>query len=264
MTAPRRIAFWIAGALFALTVAGLVTAGVLLAPLDRSVVVHWNVAGEPDRWGPAWTYLVLIGVVGLVLTGIALLFGLLRMREPDEIADPAPIELAPGEVAAWSRTVLASRGFFWAIGVGIAFAFIASAIVIAATSGLAWPVLILPVGLLVLLALTAGWRVSAGPTGLTVRGLFGVPVFRVSASDIAAVSAVGIHPMRDFGGWGIRGALGRRGEWRTGIIVRAGDAIQVRRRNGREFVVTVDDAATGAAVLKAYAGGSSTATGGAE
>lgn len=253
MTKAKRIAFWVAGALFALTIAGVVVASVLLAPLDQEVVVHWDIAGRPDGWGPAWTYLVLIGATGLLLAIIALVFGLLRAGEPATVTDPDPIDLAPGEVVAWSRTVLASRASLWAIGSGIAFSAIATGIVIAATSGRAWPIVFLPVLLLVALALTVGWRVSAGPNGLVVRGLVGLPRFRVRPEDIASAAAVGIHPMRDFGGWGIRGSLGPDGRWRTGIVVRAGDAIRVTRRDGREFIVTVDDAATGAAVLKTYA-----------
>ncbi len=259
MTAARRIAFWITGALLALTIAGVVLSAVLLAPLDRDVVVHWNAAGEPDRWGPAWTYVAIIGGTGLLLTVIALVFALWRVRPPAEVEPPEPIELAPGEVAAWTRTVLPGAVFYWALGVAATVSIAGAVIVILATSGRGWPAVFLPIVVLVALALTAGWRVSAGPKGLKVRGLFGIPVFRVRANDIADVAAVAVAPMREFGGWGVRGVIGADGHWRTGIIVRAGHGIQVTRRNGRQFVVTVPDAATGAAVLKAYAGTSFTA-----
>jgi hypothetical protein len=36
-----------------------------------------------------------------------------------------------------------------------------------------------------------------------------------------------------------------------GIVLRAGEALQVTRRDGRRFTVTVDDAATAAALLEA-------------
>jgi len=252
MTRARRIAFWIAGALLALTIAGVAVAVAALQPLDQEVVVHWNVAGEPDRWGPASTYPFLIAAVGLVFTGIALVFAFARLRDPDAVVDPDPVELAPGEIAAWTRRATAAPAFSWAIGIGIGFTILACAVVIPATSGRGWPMAILPVLLVVLVGLTGGWRVSVGPAGLSVRGLLGIPVMRVPIADIESVVAVGVRPMRDFGGWGIRGAVGRGGHWRTGVIVRAGDAIQVTRRGGRQFVVTVDDAATAAAVLKAY------------
>ena len=252
MTRARRIAFWIAGVMLALTIAGVALAVALLQPLDQQVVVHWDIAGEPDRWGPASTYPFLIAAVGLVFTGIALLFACSRLRDPDTVVDPEAVELAPGEIAAWTRRATAAPAFYWAIGIGIAFTVLACAVVIPATSGRGWPMAIVPVLLLVLLGLAGGWRVSAGPAGLTVRGLFGIPVMRVPIADIASAVAVGVRPMRDFGGWGIRGAVGRGGHWRTGVIVRAGDAIEVTRRSGKQFVVTVDDAATAAAVLKAF------------
>jgi len=55
--------------------------------------------------------------------------------------------------------------------------------------------------------------------------------------------------MTQFGGWGIR--LGLDG--RLGVVLRRGDAIQIERAGTRTLVVTVDDAATGAALLKALA-----------
>lgn len=252
MTTAKKVAFSIAALLLALTIGGIVLTTVLLAPLDREVVIHWNIAGEPDGWGPAWTYPLLIGVLGLVFTAIALVVALLPARAPIDVVDPEPIHLAPGQVAAWNRTVLASTAFYWVVGAGIVVSAAAAVVTVWATSGRAWPIVFLPVLLGVLLALSGGWRVSAGPAGLTVRGIYGLPVFRVKAADIAGVVAIGVVPLRDFGGWGIRGAVGRDGHWRTGIVVRAGDAIQVTRRSGKQFVVTVDDAARGAAVLKAY------------
>jgi hypothetical protein len=253
MTKARKIACWIAGALVALTIVGVIVAGVLLAPLDREVVIHWDLTGQPNGWGPAWTYLILIGTSGLLLAVIALVFALIPGPADREIVDPDPIVLAPGEVAAWSRIVLSSRGYRWTMAVGIVATLAGAFAAMSLTSGAAWPALFVPVLLLIVLGLSAGWRVSAGPTGLTVRGLAGLPIMRVRTSDIVQAVAIGVHPLRDFGGWGIRGAIGRGGHWRTGVVARAGDAIQVTRRNGRAFVVTVDDAATAAAVLNAYA-----------
>ena len=51
------------------------------------------------------------------------------------------------------------------------------------------------------------------------------------------------------GGWGLR--VGRGG--RTGLVVRSGQALEVERTGGRIVVVTVDDAARGAALLTAVA-----------
>ncbi|GAA3029785.1 hypothetical protein GCM10020000_03060 [Streptomyces olivoverticillatus] len=54
--------------------------------------------------------------------------------------------------------------------------------------------------------------------------------------------------MRDFGGWGYRARPGA-----SGIVLRSGDAISARLTTGSEFVVTVDDAATAAALLNTLA-----------
>src|SRR5690606_36580405 len=111
--------------------------------------------------------------------------------------------------------------------------------------GLAWLAFLAPSSLIVLLALMPGWRVSAGPTGLTVRGLLGIPVIRVPLADIADTAAITLlQPLVDFGGWGYRWIIGPGGKSRTGVVVRAGEALRVTRRDGRELIVTVDDAAT--------------------
>jgi len=55
-----------------------------------------------------------------------------------------------------------------------------------------------------------------------------------------------VDPMGQFGGWGLRwGPAG------FGVVLRTGEGIEVRRRSGKTLTVTVDDAATGAALLNA-------------
>lgn len=199
-----------------------------------------------------WWLLVAAGV-GLALAVPAWLW---LPREPAVVVEPAQrarIELAQGEVAAWSASVASPRGFLWLISVVIVFTVGASILATVNSHGRVWFVIIIPVLLTVMLLLTLGWRVTAGPAGLTVRGLIGLPVFRVRGSDIVDAVAIDLDPIADFGGWGIRWALTSGGRSRTGIVARAGEALQVTRRDGREFVVTVDDAATAAAVLRAHA-----------
>ena len=64
-----------------------------------------------------------------------------------------------------------------------------------------------------------------------------------------------VDPAAEFGGWGFR--LGLDG--RFGIVLHAGEAIQVERRHGRPLVVTVDDAQTGAGLLAALVARAQTA-----
>ncbi len=94
------------------------------------------------------------------------------------------------------------------------------------------------------------WRVRVDERGLAVASLLGWPRTRIAPGEIRAVRVVEVDPLREFGGWGWRmDALGR-----SGVVVRRGPAIEVERPSGRRFVVTVADAATGAAVLAAIAG----------
>lgn len=91
-----------------------------------------------------------------------------------------------------------------------------------------------------------GVRVTVDARGLTLSGLLGVPRYRVPLGRIAAADVVEVAPLA-FGGWGLR--LSRRGE--VGVILRAGPGLRVDRIAGRPLVITVDDAATGAGLLRA-------------
>jgi hypothetical protein len=74
-------------------------------------------------------------------------------------------------------------------------------------------------------------------------------MYRVAAADVASAGTTSVVPLGEFGGYGIRFGLGRR----LGVITRGGEALEVQRRDGRAVVVTVDDAATAAGLLTAYA-----------
>ena len=62
-------------------------------------------------------------------------------------------------------------------------------------------------------------------------------------------SVIDVSPLRDFGGWGWR--VGHGG--RTGIVLRSGEALLVEQTGGRSLVITVEDAAQGAALLNTMA-----------
>ena len=189
---------------------------------------------------------------GLVLAVPAWLWLPRQPRDASSLPELPTVEPRPGEVLAWHRTVLARPAFYWAIALLIVGSLVIGVVATAGTDGRAAVAFVAPVVLTVLLVLTAGWRVSVGPAGLTVRGLVGLPVFRVPLEDMVEVSAVRGDPVADFGGWGIRWVPAVGGASRTGIVIRAGEGLQVTRRDGREFVVTVDDAPMAAAVLRAH------------
>lgn len=71
--------------------------------------------------------------------------------------------------------------------------------------------------------------------------------YAVSRREGGVSAFRGVDRKGEFGGWGLRLSVDRR----FGVVLRAGEAIEVTRANGKRFVVTVDDAGTGAALLEA-------------
>jgi hypothetical protein len=140
---------------------------------------------------------------------------------------------------------------------GAAVAIFAGVLVIAVSAAVAWvtgadPLLVwLLVGTAVLLlavaATTLAFHVRVDDSGLHVESVLGMPRFHVPLADVESAARVDVEPMGEFGGWGLRLSTGRR----FGVVLRSGEAIEVLRRSGKRFVVTVDDADTGAALLEA-------------
>ncbi|WP_449476135.1 DUF1648 domain-containing protein [Streptomyces abikoensis] len=92
-------------------------------------------------------------------------------------------------------------------------------------------------------------RVTVDRHGLTVNVLgLPRPRVRIPLDRIAEAGHRDVEPLRDLGGWGYRAVPGR-----SGFALRSGPAVVVRLTTGSEFVVTVDDAATAAALLAALA-----------
>lgn len=69
------------------------------------------------------------------------------------------------------------------------------------------------------------------------------PHTRIALERILSAEAVDLAPT----GWGYRGSLRLLGS--AAVIIRRGSALSLRLAGGKSFVVTVDDAATGAALL---------------
>lgn len=160
---------------------------------------------------------------------------------------PKPVDLYGGERLSWSHTarlgniglMIVALAFVWAIGIVIFASF-------AAQSSVVFAIVIL-VFVAVLVVTTTWWRVSADRRGFTVRGALGWPVKRIPLEDIRTVQVVDVTPTRDFGGYGWRWTV----DGRSGVILRAGSGIEVTASSGKRFVVTVDDAETGAGVIAA-------------
>lgn len=123
---------------------------------------------------------------------------------------------------------------------------VATVVVLASGSPVAAP---LGLGAASIVLITASrLRMVIDSEGVRVRwGPLGFPVNRLRIDQILDAQAVVIRPLHA-GGWGYRGSrlLFRR----AAAVVRRGPAIRLELVKNRVFVVTVDDAATGATVLQ--------------
>jgi hypothetical protein len=191
---------------------------------------------------------LLIGcVLGLALA-VPAWFVLPRAdTEHAEVPDAEPLAVGETERVSWSRTVrLGGVALGVLVGSMVLF-FVIAVFTTVASSRITWSVVGVLVVVMLLVLATATWRVSADRRGLIVRSALGWPRVIIPAEDIHQVSVITVNPAGDFGGWGWR----RDVAGRTGIIMRAGQAMQVTRASGKRFVVTVDDAEIGASVLAA-------------
>lgn len=214
--------------------------GTLMVLLVRD---NLDAADAADVVSPLANLTVAAGVGGTAaLAGWAL--ARLVPDGPSASEQPGPVEtlpLGPGEAAGWSRGT-GSRPMT-AVG---------------AVLVVAGPVLLLlapwAVGLVVCAAgaLVLGMsqvRVTVDRRGLSLRpALSPWPRVRVPLDEVASARAREIDALAEFGGWGYR-VRARR----TGLVLRSGEALVVRRDGGREFAVTVSDARTAAALLNTLA-----------
>ncbi|GAA2792862.1 DUF1648 domain-containing protein [Streptomyces showdoensis] len=204
--------------------------------------------GNLDVTDPAEARLPLAGLtVALALAALVALAGWALTRLVPE--DPAPrapgtagaprLDLGAGELAGWARTA----GSLPMSVLAGAFLLAAPVVLLLAP----WPYALIPLAVGVPGAALSRVRVTADRRGLTVRpALAARPRLRVPLDDITGATARDVDPLGEFGGWGYRVRPGA-----GGVILRSGPALAVRRRDGREFVVTVDDAATAAGLLNA-------------
>ncbi|MFI0739097.1 hypothetical protein ACH4PU_13555 [Streptomyces sp. NPDC021100] len=182
---------------------------------------------------------LVAGVLGILLAGLTAP----RPRQTVTAATTAAprLPLGPTEGAVWTRAVV-SRPL---LGLGVALLAVAAGFGFAGgwTSGLG-----MAVGALLVLPLS-GARVAVDRHGLTVTPLWAPrPRLRVGLDRVGSADGRALDAFREFGGWGYRVRSGR-----SGFVLRSGDALVVRLTGGGEFVVTVDDAATAAALLNTLA-----------
>jgi hypothetical protein len=208
----------------------------------------WSQRGVTDVEALPGSTVVAPLLIGLGAAVVAAALGVLVTPRIPFVATPhldAPgLDLAAGEQAYWSSTARPSKAFL-AVPIGA----ILLIVVVFTVVGLPiWLTAIVALALASLFTMVA-WNVVVDRHGLTVTGLLGFPRIHIPLAQVDSATAITLNAFREFGGWGVR--VGRTGDW--GVVVRSGDTIRVERTKGAPFVVTVDDAETGARLLTSLA-----------
>lgn len=205
--------------------------GLGTALLGLVVYLNWDAAS----WEEAGTF--NLWHVGIVLVGVfaggAAGFVAGRRWSPERpvtTADGPVIEVAPGERVSWVGRASVRWPLLLLGG--------AALVLVGVPDVGPWLA-----GLFVLLAL-AFMQVEANVNndGLTIR-LSGIPVRRIALEKVSSARAIDLEPAQ-WGGWGWRAS-----PHGSAIVLRRGEALELTFTGGRRFAVTVDDAATGAALL---------------
>lgn len=212
---------------------GYLMAAVLIVNLDAG-------EGAPGVSFPMWQLAAALGA-GTLAAGLGFVLAALGPvpQQPDrsvEAMDGERIVLADGEVAGWARS--ADSWWLPLIGLGL----LVLGVVLFFLGNWSAAVLLLIVG--VVPASFTRPYVSVDRRGITVSGMLPWPRIRVPLDRIEAATSRDINALAEYGGWGYRIRPGR-----TGVMIRSGEGIVARLVDGREFAVTVDDSATGAALL---------------
>ncbi len=191
-----------------------------------------------------WTLAIAL-VAPLVPAAVAALLVPRDRPQPATGEVPAGVPQVPlgdSTRAVWLRRTSGGPGV--AVAMGSILLIVVLSITLHALAMLA-----LAVVLVLLFAAMFAFQVRVDSDGITVRSALGWPRTHVAAGEIERAGVVDVSPFRDFGGWGWR--VNARG--RTGIVLHAGQGLLVEQTGGRSLIVTVDDAAQGAALLNTMA-----------
>ena len=218
------------------------------------VLITWTIGmqrGVGDAAdGPTIGWAFLAALVAGVAAGFAGYYLQPAQRAPEPPAvEVDAIALGDTEQVAWIRPARSAawlRGLLIAV---VALLAIGTALVAALDDrSTVWIMLAATVLIVVMFAMLTAFTVRVDEAGLAVRSRIGFPTLRVPLADVKSASVTSIEGFSEFGGYGLRWTPAG-----TGVILANGEALRVERANGKAFVVTVDDAATGAAVLTALA-----------
>ncbi len=198
-----------------------------------------------DLADPADARLGWLGALAPIAAGLLAGFVVGAVLPRAQPVDPEVVpamDLPEGQRAAWFGRAEFHPALQVTLGVILVAALVAVALV--ADGALAWVV----GGVVALSAVTAlgcmTFVVHVDSRGFAWRSAIGIPRGRVSIEEIETAEVIDVRPT-DYGGWGLRFTPGA-----TAIVTRSGPALAVRR-TGRDFVITLDDPRTPAALLNA-------------
>jgi hypothetical protein len=228
----------------------LLVANLLAGTLGSAwVVLAWTNTTGDGTLSPWWT--VPFMLVAVVVAAVPVL-ALFRVAAPVPTHDVAPLAVGPDTRIAW-RARVGSRWFavlgalVVVLGVGTAVWTASAGVTTAVVSGLAMVLAGLGVLVLVRVELTVDRRGMRLTSTWTRIPLMRVPLERIESCGWEQVSP------GQWGGWGYR--ISGRG---VAYVVRSGPGLVVRLRGGQARMVTVPDAAGGAAALGALLAGRAT------
>lgn len=219
---------------------GIIAAAAFTTFAANRDLTDWRNASNPN----------IAVVIGVVLAGTALGAAAARLALAIDATDPlgdsdtglgAPpmLDIAPSEQVVWTagahaRWVVALDTSLVVLGIVLVAAGQSFAGVVLAGSGL----LTSPLASINVRADRRGLRIAYGPLRW--------PVQRIRLDRIERADVIDVRPMA-WGGWGYRGSV--KLFKRAAVVLRAGEGIQLSLHGGARFAVTIDDAATGVAVL---------------
>lgn len=235
------------GAGFATRLLGSASLG--LAGL-MAVIATWSVAVqrglEDAASAPGIGVGLLVALAALVvLTVLGWLVQPAAQSGRAEAGDgsAAPIAVAAQERVAWLGHASTSR-WLWLLPLAPLGILVALVVGGEASAAAIWIVVGVTVITVVAMLASTAFSILVDGRGLTVRSTLGWPRLSVPVHEISSATVIEVSPIADFGGWGLRRRPGA-----TGVVTRAGEALEITRDGGGSLVVTVDDAATAAGLL---------------
>jgi hypothetical protein len=225
---------------------------VLTVTLAGSVLIQRGLEDATDA--PSIVPLLLAGFGGGILMSVVAWF-VLPASAPAPEPDPASLpvlDLADTQRGTWMQHAAPRRAMagFLIVVMTVAVTAGGFALWFAAPLWAAAVYVVLTVALTIVSVASLYWRVRIDARGFMASSVIGFPRFTIPLEQVASAAQIDVRAGRDFGGWGVRWG-GRR---RFGVITRSGEALEVRRKDGRAVVVTVSQAESGAALLNSLAG----------